>query len=236
MKKPGRVLLLLAGLALAFCLFGLLGHESRSSRVLREYQAELRTKGEKLTYSELTRSRSTNGNSSLDALTNAVARIRPGLLYPGSLELRHLVRPGYARILWMESSPAANSNHSGNAVSWEDFAAELETNSVAMEEIRQALKDPAADSGSHTGLLQASVSSILIASRSAAQWLSGSVLQDLHEGSRQLALQDLVALASLARLNRDEYTFVSQMIRMAIARLGLAATWEALQAPDWTEA
>jgi len=136
----------------------------------------------------------------------------------------------------MESSPAANSNHSGNAVSWEDFAAELETNSVAMEEIRQALKDPAADSGSHTGLLQASVSSILIASRSAAQWLSGSVLQDLHEGSRQLALQDLVALASLARLNRDEYTLVSQMIRMAIARLGLAATWEALQAPDWTEA
>ena len=106
---------------------------------------------------------------------------------------------------------------------------------VALEEIRQALRDPAPDSGSHTGLLQGPVSSILIASRSAAQWLSGDALRDLHEGSRERALQNLVALASLARVNRDEHTLVSQMIRVAIARLGLAATWEALQAPEWTE-
>jgi len=237
MKKPGRVLLLLAGLAMAFFLFGLVGHESQSRRALREYQAQLRAKGEKLTYAELTRFRSTNANSSLDALTNAVGRLRSGLFYPGSLELRHNVRPGYARVLWLESSPgpAANSNHPRSTVSWEYFAAELETNKVALEEIRQALKAPAHDSGPHAGALDFPPSSIFIASRSAAQWLSGSVLHELHEGSRQGALQNLLAVASLARVNRDEYTLVSQMIRVAITRLGLATTWEALQASDWTE-
>ncbi len=203
--------------------------------MLREYQVELRARGEKLTYAELTRSRSTNVNSSLNALTNAVGRIRPGPLYPGLLELRHLVRPGYARVLWMESSLAPGNSNPGSAVSWEDFAAELETNRVVLEEIRQALKDPAPDSGLHTGLPAGPPSSIFIASRSAAQWLSGDVIQNLHEGNRQRALEDLLALSSLARVNRDEYTLVSQIIRVAIARLGLAATWEALQAPDWTE-
>jgi len=120
-------------------------------------------------------------------------------------------------------------------VSWEYFAAELETNKVALEEIRQTLKAPPHDSGPHAGALDGPTSSIFIASRSAAQWLSGGALQALHEGSRQDALQNLMALASLARVNRDEYTLVSQMIRVAITRLGLAATWEALQAPDWTE-
>jgi hypothetical protein len=40
----------------------------------------------------------------------------------------------------------------------------------------------------------------------------------------------------MAQVNRDEYTLVAQMIRVAIAGLALAATWEALQAPDLTEA
>src|SRR5207244_1361649 len=104
---------------------------------------------------------STNMNSSLDALTNAVGRIRSGVLYPGYLELRHFVRPGFARVLWMEPGPAASGNP-GSAVSWEDFAAEVETNRVALEEVRQALRDPAPHAGSHNGLLQGPVSSILI--------------------------------------------------------------------------
>src|ERR1019366_9441275 len=38
-----------------------------------------------------------------------------------------------------------------------------------------------------------------------------------------------------ARMDRNEYTLVAQMIRVAVAGLGLATTWDALQAPGWTE-
>jgi len=49
-------------------------------------------------------------------------------------------------------------------------------------------------------------------------------------------LQDLEALLNLVQLNRRECTLVAQMIRVAIANLAMSATWEALQAPGWTEA
>ncbi|MCX6925294.1 MAG: hypothetical protein NT154_19100 [Verrucomicrobia bacterium] len=48
-------------------------------------------------------------------------------------------------------------------------------------------------------------------------------------------MQNLEALAALARMEREEYTLVAQMIRVAVAGLGLSATWEALQAPGWTD-
>jgi type II secretory pathway pseudopilin PulG len=72
--------------------------------------------------------------------------------------------------------------------------------------------------------------------RVAAQWLAGAAENDLHQGRLDAALQNLEALAGLARMERDEPTLVAQMIRVAVAGLGLAATWDALQAPGWTEA
>src|SRR4029079_16820413 len=36
-------------------------------------------------------------------------------------------------------------------------------------------------------------------------------------------------------INRNDCTLVSQMIRVAVANLGMAATWEVLQSTNWTE-
>jgi type II secretory pathway pseudopilin PulG len=63
----------------------------------------------------------------------------------------------------------------------------------------------------------------------------GAAENDLHQGRREAGLQDLEALAGLARMEKDEPTLVAQMIRVAVASIGLAVTWEALQAPGWTE-
>ena len=229
MKKPGRLLILMAVLALAFFLFALLGHGSRTKRILREYKAELRARGEKLTYAELKSSYANNLDRFLPAFTNATGRLRQVPLQPGLLELRHFVAPGTARVLWSASSPA-------NTISWDEFRSELALNQRSLDEIREALKATPADSGSRTGLAKMPVFRILSSSRNAAHWLSAEIIADLHDHNLQAALQNLVALTSLAQFNRDEYTLGSQMIRVAIARLGLMATWEALQAPGWTDA
>src|SRR5438477_6147495 len=111
----------------------------------------------------------------------------------------------------------------------------METYSGSLEEIREALKDPAPDWGPRTNVWSHPIPNY-IAIRLAAQWLMGATVNELHQGRLEQALQDLEALAALARLNRDEWSLVSQMIRVAVAGLGLSATWEALQADGWTDA
>ncbi len=74
-----------------------------------------------------------------------------------------------------------------------------------------------------------------VAIRTVAFWLMAAAEDDLHHGRPEVALQNLEALAALARMERDEPTLAAQMIRVAVAGLGLMATWEALQAPGWTE-
>ncbi len=103
-----------------------------------------------------------------------------------------------------------------------------------MREIREALKEPAADAGPATNMLLGQRVSF-VAIRNAAQWLTEAAVNELHQGRLEEALQDLEAVAALARMERDEYTLVAQMIRIAVASLGLVTTWEALQAPGWTE-
>ena len=236
MNKPFRIVLVVTFAVIVVVLIGLSLRTSRTRDALQRYQAELRSKGEKLSYEELTRSRSTNLNLSLATLTNAVRKIRFGSLNPVPLDLRKGVAPGQARVLWLEPIPAQSYVRGTSAVvTWEVLGAQMQTNRGALEEIRGALEDPAPDSGPRTGVWRGPIAPF-IAIRTAGQWLAAAVIDSLHRTNHQDALQNLESLVSLARLNRDEYTLVSQMIRVAIARLGLAASWEALQAPDWTEA
>jgi hypothetical protein len=210
-----------AGLAIAVLAMVILAHSTSRRSALRRYKAELRAQGERLTRAELDRSRSTNLNDTMAVLTNATPKLVSAPLVPGILEIRKHVRPGEARALWMEEKPASGS------ITWTDFSQETRTNWAALEDIRQALRTPAAHAES--------CGSLFVAIRAAGQWLAGAAILDLHEGHLEEALRNLEALAALAQLARDEYPLVSQMIRVAVAGLGLTASWEALQAPGWTE-
>ena len=61
-------------------------------------------------------------------------------------------------------------------------------------------------------------------------------MNDLHHGRLTNALENLDALIDAAHTYDEHWTFLSQMVRTAIAGFALRVTWEALQAPDWTEA
>jgi hypothetical protein len=182
------------------------------------------------------RSTNTDDGSSLTVLTNAVASIGSVRLHPGTLEIRKFVGPGRALVSWKEDHPAwASSKVTGNQDTWEDFAGELSELDMVLAEIRASLKEPAPDGGPPSGLW-GNRRVNFVAMRSAAQWLVGAALCDIRHGHLEQGLQNLEAVAALARMNRDEYTLVAQMIRVAVTGLGLAASWEALQAQGWSEA
>jgi hypothetical protein len=222
-------------LVVVFVLLVLLGTGSRNRSSLQSYQAELRARGEKLTFEDLERSRSACTNDSMAALSNAVSMLGIPQINPGSVELRKYVGPGRARLCWKGPSPSWTSNtYSDPQPAWAQLAEQITAAQPALSELREALRDPRASSGPCTNLMTGPPSNF-VAVRKAAQWLMNAALYEARQGHTEEALQNLEAIASLAQLDREEYTLVAQAIRVAVANLGLGASWEVLQAPGWTD-
>src|SRR6266404_1890134 len=174
MNKPLRVMLLLGGLALALAGMAVIGHRSGSRSALLKYKAELRAKGEKLTFAELMRYKPTSSSAFAAALTNAVGRLAYSRLTPSILEPRKFVGPGRARVLWKEESPfGAGPKSAGTVTNWEEFAGQMENYRQPLWEIQAALKDPPPNWGPRTNFLAGPFPKF-VAIRAAAQWLMGA--------------------------------------------------------------
>ena len=235
MRRPPRIILYCGALALIVVLLALLGSGSHNGGSLQSYQATLRARGEKLTFEELERSRSTNLTGTLTVLSNAVPKFLGAGFSPGDIETRKYLGPGRACLAWKGAGPNWRSGTSSNAQpTWAAIAPDIAGAQSALAEIRAALHEPTPSSGPCTNLMKGFGPSFVMI-RSAAQWLMAAALNDTHQGHVEEALQDLEALASLAQLDREECTLVAQAIRVAVANLGLATSWEVLQAPGWTE-
>ena len=232
MTRTWRTALLVGILGLAAVLTVLLTHRSRSRTNLLKYKAQLRARGEKLTLAELTQSRSTQFNNGLQLLTNAVKKLAWGGLSPGLLQTRNFVGPGQALPAWELPLPSAAM--SGTQATWENFSVQLEANAAVIAELREVLKNPPVDAGPRTNFFHQPVNDF-VAIRTVAQWLMADASNELRLGLRDKALDDLVALGGLARMNSGELNLVGQMIRTAVTGLGIAVTWDALQSPGWTE-
>jgi hypothetical protein len=196
------------------------------------YKAALKAQGEKLTFAELTAARKPGSYASMKAVVAQIELLTNSWLSPGSLELRKAVAPGQVDPCWKRPAPV--NNNGGRMSDWNQFSKEMARVAPQLALIREALLEPDPDAGPPTGIFGGRRVNF-VAMRLAAQWLAAAAVCQLHEGHLEEALQNIEALARLAAAHRDEYTLVSQMIRVAISGLGLYVTWEALQAPGWTE-
>ena len=232
MSKTKRIVMLCSIVTLAFLAMVLLGHRSSSAKALQSYKATLRARGEKLTYAEFIADRKPATNNSLATITNAVRNLEGSRLQPGLLEVMKFEGPGQARVTWKESQPHWTASPPAS-LSWAELGEVLTAVKMNLDDIRRALEDPAPDMGVRSNLF--TMPRPFVAIRGAAQWLAVAAIMELHRGNLEEALKTIEALAALARLHREDGTLVSQMIRVAVAGLGLNVTWEALQAPGWTE-
>src|SRR5436190_3083321 len=123
--------LLRLGIVAAILVVGLLllwasGHRSRGQKRLQAYKAQLRAKGEKLTFAELTGSQPVPTNGYAAALTNAVASFAAQRLNPATFQLRQYSAPGRALVAWkLDRPPWASNSVSSTRSSWEDFSAQM---------------------------------------------------------------------------------------------------------------
>ncbi|MCL4786032.1 MAG: hypothetical protein KJ070_04455 [Verrucomicrobia bacterium] len=218
-------------------ILGTCAQRSGDRHALVKYKSDLRAKGEKLTLAELGYPREPESSGSFELLLSNANRFSGRRLDPGMLNLISLVEPGKAQVAWQMPQPPLDQSGTSksNELTWEGYSREFLMAADTLEAIREATQTPPRYFFHDPTNWANQPPSPFVGMRRAAQWLSGDAIAALHEGDLDRARADLHALAQLARFNRDDLTLISQMIRVAIAGLGLAVTWEALQSPGWSE-
>lgn len=232
-RKTTRVILILVAVVAVAIVTWFIARSPDTSK-LAAYKAELRAKGEKLTWAELGYPRSLETGNAMNRLLAGISRLGPSSFQPWQFDLMQFATAGQARVAWQARLPP-RTIFGTNQLTWSELAVEFEPASVAFEQIRTALTNPPARFFSNPEDMFDGPKPPFIQLRNAAQWLASDLVLALQANQKARALSDVVALAQLAQVHREDPMLVSQMIRVAITGLGLVATWEALQKHGWSE-
>ena len=144
-------------------------------------------------------------------------------------------QPGYVRRGSQEQYPPISQKRASTNP-WQDLDTPIGQAQLALESLRQLMKNPPSDMG-YDIVERLGTDSIpnLVSVRRTAQALHAAAIDDLHNGNLAGALENLTALSGLVRLYADAPTLVNFMIRVAITGLSVDICWDALQAKGWTE-
>ena len=236
MSRPRRLFLLVA-IVLSMVVIGMFcSSRSKGQAALAKYKAELRAKGEKLSAEELGYPKPPEISPGLDQLLVAASQVGTMKFQPSTLNLMSFSGPGQVRVLWASSEPRLHLSSAGaGSNDWETVVAQFANGSDITAEFRAAVQTPPRYFYNDLTNFTARPPSPFGGIRTAAQWLAGDAITALRADRLEAASADLHALVQLAQFFREDHTLVSQMIRVAVAGLGLSVTWQALQADDWNE-
>jgi hypothetical protein len=231
-KLNRRVLICVLGVALLVPLLVVL-HNYRTRRALAARKAQLVSQGERLTVEGLTPLSSPEAQRAASDLLQAAWRLGSGAVIPQNLPRgMFFIAPGKAGVGWKQ--PDIRTPESTNT--WEELAAQLKVNELALEQIREALKCPRLDMNLNYKMGFNLTLPHLAKLKTVAHWLLAATMSDLHAGKLEAAAANLTALISLANAFHDERPIISQLVRFAITAIDIGPTWEALQTDGWTDA
>ena len=232
MKTRWKSLIGVAGLAAGMVLVAVARHFQLKAAVNR-YQAELKAQGEPMELAQVVPPPVPPEQNAaplflkaagLLAKNNDVLSTNPPWAMRG-------VAPGKAMAGWAQqeirSSDATNS--------WLQVKAALEQNRSALALLSQITNSSRFDFGLKYDQRFEMVLTHLSLEKKMAQRLTASALYDLRSGDRSAAVKNIRTILTLVRDTRDERTAISQLVRIAIAQIGVGATWELLQSPKLTE-
>jgi hypothetical protein len=220
------------GFALVILLVFLMRGEGSRSNAWME---NMGLKGERFTISELVQGRVIDTNDCMPAIESAAIVIGRSWARttPNSYTDRKAAPTGQRRLAWEEMKLMG---YDGRVVSWTEARRENEAMADALRKVHQAVAQPTREPGWDYSKITISGSvGNPIAKRTVVQTLGNAMLYELHQANLAGALDHLMAMVLMARVHEEGWNVINQMIRVAICGLAVDATWEALQAPGWTE-
>jgi hypothetical protein len=209
----------------------ILGTRWHSQRKLAAYKAELIAKGEKLSDADLvppTAGKDQNAAFQLIGAANRLGLVKFDRFNFPSMML--FVARGHAEVGWHQKEFHLTSITN----TWDDLAADLALLEADFQQIHAVLQSPPLGFGlNHSRAFL--FGSHLSALKKAATWEAAAAMSHLNAGRLDEALMNLHDIIALSRSQAQKPLLVSQLVRIAVASIGLNATWEALQAPGWDE-
>ncbi|HWX20369.1 MAG TPA: hypothetical protein VN578_10765 [Candidatus Binatia bacterium] len=202
----------------------------RAKGRLEKYKLALKAAGEKLSVVELTPLPAPEAFRASFELMQAANLVRPP--WTNFLPVMTFIAPGKARVSWQQE---VLSNSEASSL-WPGSSREVATSQAALAEIRAVLRAPTLTFDLNYRQGASLLLPHLARLKGVAQWLSAATVVELHEGRATNAFEDLLALTTLAERYKGEPLMISELVRVSIAAIAGAASWEALQASDCTEA
>jgi len=215
----------------------LLEEHCRGKWAVERWKTRMAARGEKFEIERLVPPSPDDRDNGLPPLLLAVDQLSSSGLDAVIPPSTRFVAPGKV-LLNVEQSQwrsVSSSKKAENNVTWSILGEELNKIRGPLNDVRAALKKPRLDAHlnydagfflllPHLGRLKRT-----------ATYLSGDSLNELHDGNLEKALEDLEALLSLGRCQQDELLPISQLVRITIAQISVASTWQALHASGWTD-
>jgi len=205
---------------------------ARREWALADYKHQLHGAGERLSVDELLprplTAESNGARFFLEAQRQIVARTT--LLDTNPPEAMWMVEPGKAMVAWKQPDVRDESTNT-----WEQVEAELERERDALDMLEEIIQLPAFDFhlDYHAGytLLLPHLSTV----KKSAQRLKIAALCELRRGETAQATTRVRAILALSKGLADERLVISQLVRLSIAHIALAANWELMQSSAVTQ-
>jgi hypothetical protein len=224
---------LLLGLGLAAGVAALVGWQLcyRTWPVAR-YQRLLAAGGEKLRVEELLPPPVPWESNGAPLFSQSVSYRSQGtnLLDKNAPLAMHLVAPGRAQVGWAQPNVLSEQTNS-----WSQVEAALAQYEERLDLIREAAERPVFDFRLDYRQGPSLLLPHLAPLKWAVQHLTIATLCDLHDSNAVAATTNLEVMLALVKATGGERLAISQLVRLAMAQISLAATWELLQSPNLSD-
>jgi hypothetical protein len=141
------------------------------------------------------------------------------------------VAPGKAQNIWRQNV----IRDFGATNTWEDLALALEANTEAFNRLDAITNSSLFDFGlKYEQRFEMSITNLVVEKKT-VQKLAAKTFSDLRLRQTGAATENIRVMLSLVEGTSDERTAISQLVRIAIAQIACAATWEVLQSSNLTD-
>ena len=143
----------------------------------------------------------------------------------------HGIAPGKAIISWAQ----AEIRYEDWSNSWDELHGALAQNSEGFKLLNQITHNAIFDFNLQYAQRFEMTITNLVFEKKSAQKLSANAIYDLHAGDAVSAAKNVRTILVLVNGTGEERTVISQLVRMAIAQIAAADTWELLQSTNLTD-
>jgi len=209
-----------------------------SKNGVERYKDQLRAAGEKLELNDVLPPPVDPDKNGLEFFTRAFNSMSPvmnGMLSTNSPSAMRIVAPGKAMIGWQQPEIISDYGSSAYRNTWADLDQQLQLGSGVINFLRQGAERPQLDFQLDYGQGAVLLLPHLNKLKQTALLLSPAALADLHRGDSASAATNLHTLLRTVNAWKDEPVIISQLVRIAMAQIAVAAQWEFLQGTNITD-